>query len=262
MTDAVPDELGALRERAYGPSADIHEDPEAMRRLEELEAAQSPSRYERTDAGPREVVGVRPSSPPPIVSSESPDADQTDRSLEPGDDAPTPVAAPPGGVSPRLWRWVPALWIVSILVAFGIGAAATSIWAVTAFAPITRGPAIPHHVAVLSEAPDPAPSGTLGLSGLRSFGDFYGLSILSPSPGTIGPRSSRCLIVMKTADYQDSASDVRGPVNFSCSAGRFPATVVMSVEADAPTELRAIFRTGTALQFVLDGSRVGVFTDR
>jgi hypothetical protein len=260
--DAVPEELRQLRERAYGRSSDIHEDPEAMRRLAELETAQSASLDERTDAGPAQVGGVRPGAPPRAVSSESLEAEQTDDSLEPADGDVTPVAAAPGGVSPRLWRWVPALWIVSILLAFGIAAATTSIWAVTAFAPITRGPTFPHQFAVLSEAPGAAPSGTLGLSDLRSFGDFYGLSILSPNPGAIGPRNAHCLIVMKTADYQDSSSDVRGPVNFNCSAGRFPATVQLTVEADAPPALLSVFPQGTALQFVLDGSKVGVFTDR
>ena len=262
MTDGVPEELRQLRERAYGPSADLHEDPEALRRLAELEAAQSRSLHERTDAEPAQVEGVRPGAQPGAVSSESPEAEQPGDSLEPADGDATRVAAAPAGVSPRVWRWVPALWTVSILVAFGIAAATTSIWAVSAFAPITRGPASPHRFAVLPEAPGPAPSGTLGLSDLRSFGDFYGLSILSPNPGTIGPRGARCLIVMKTDDYQDASSDIRGPVNFGCSAGRFPATVQLSVEADAPPALRSVFPKGTALQFVLDGSRVGVFTDR
>ena len=38
------DELEALRSRAYGPAADIHLDPEALRRLEELEAERRPKR--------------------------------------------------------------------------------------------------------------------------------------------------------------------------------------------------------------------------
>ena len=37
MTDQPDDELRALRERAYGRHADIHDDPAAMARLRELE---------------------------------------------------------------------------------------------------------------------------------------------------------------------------------------------------------------------------------
>jgi hypothetical protein len=157
---------------------------------------------------------------------------------------------------------VPALWIVSILVASGIAAAATALWAVNAFAPITRGPAFLHQVAVLSAAPDPAPSGVLGLIDARSFGDFYGLSVLSPRPGNIGwPANGPCLVVMRTADYRGSSAAFGGAVA-NCGAGRFPAIVDISVGADSPPALRAKVPKGTGLQFVLDGSRVGVFTDR
>ena len=36
-TDSSQDELRALRERAYGPDADIHDDPVALARLQELQ---------------------------------------------------------------------------------------------------------------------------------------------------------------------------------------------------------------------------------
>jgi hypothetical protein len=43
VPDRFSDELRALRERAYGPAADIHEDPQALLRLRELEELSRPS---------------------------------------------------------------------------------------------------------------------------------------------------------------------------------------------------------------------------
>ncbi len=54
---------------------------------------------------------------------------------------------------------------------------------------------------------------------------------------------------------------VEGPIYSGCQVGGFPGTVEIPLTADAPDELREAFPDATALQFVLDGDRVGVFLD-
>src|SRR5690606_7508521 len=54
------DELDVLRARAYGPAADIDDDPAAIRRLEELEARRTPRAPILDDAKPVEPVEVTP----------------------------------------------------------------------------------------------------------------------------------------------------------------------------------------------------------
>ncbi|WP_109208612.1 MULTISPECIES: hypothetical protein [Microbacterium] len=51
-TDSPLDELRALRERAYGRDADIHDDPAALARLHELEALTAASKIDATGASP------------------------------------------------------------------------------------------------------------------------------------------------------------------------------------------------------------------
>lgn len=99
LADESAAELKALRLRAYGPDADIDDDPRALSRLRELEAR---------------AAGV------------------------PGPDAPAPAAAPPaterdGPVAPRdvrasWWeRHRALLWGGSLLIAVLVGAAAGSV---------------------------------------------------------------------------------------------------------------------------------------
>ena len=52
-----------------------------------------------------------------------------------------------------------------------------------------------------------------------------------------------------------------GPMHSGCRVGDFPATVQVAVESGMPEELRDRFPPGSALQFVLDGDRIAVFSD-
>jgi hypothetical protein len=47
----------------------------------------------------------------------------------------------------------------------------------------------------------------------------------------------------------------------ACSIGAFPATAEIPIDGDTPDALIERYPAGTALQFVLDGDRVGVFLD-
>jgi hypothetical protein len=256
----VADELRRLRERAYGPDADIYGDPEAVRRLEELEAATA----SRRGAAPS---AERLTEPDPQMGRETdaPDdlGEQPDDRHESPDDGATPPSRVPAGMSPRLWRWVPALWIASILLTAAVAAVSSAEWVSSAWAPVTRGPAGVHQLAVLTASPDPAPSGIFTGMQLRSFGDFYGLSVLSPVPQKGATSAQTCLLVIPTANYLSSAADFSAAaLRSDCAAGKFRATVQLAVDGASPEALKATFPQGTALQFVLDGSRVGIFTDR
>lgn len=58
-----------------------------------------------------------------------------------------------------------------------------------------------------------------------------------------------CLLIVPSEGYGSDGS-VTGEVYWGCQAGSFPATA-----------LRERFPDGTALKFVLDGVRVGVFVE-
>ncbi|WP_460721027.1 hypothetical protein [Microbacterium aureliae] len=72
MGEDASDELRALRARAYGPGADISSDPDALRRLAELEArTRAPlAETERELAPPPEQA--RPRRPSPSRSNRHP----------------------------------------------------------------------------------------------------------------------------------------------------------------------------------------------
>ena len=95
------------------------------------------------------------------------------------------------------------------------------------------------------------------------FQEFYGLTVVATPGSWMGgyDPDGRCLLLLRTADIDDDQQVVNGPIFNDCSAGTFPATVEIVVNRDVPQELRDRFSDGTALQFVLDGDRVGVFSD-
>ena len=141
MSESVDEELRVLRERAYGPDADIHDDPSALARLHELESADASA-----EPAPRSaVVDGRGSA----ASDHATDQPVELEPVDPGGEDAVPAEealadAPRDGV--RLWRWTVSrrramwLWAGSLVVALVAGAA---IWAV---ATQPRG-----HVATLEE---------------------------------------------------------------------------------------------------------------
>lgn len=274
-------ELRALRERAYGPDADIHDDPAAMQRLRELEdgervrpaAAAAPDfdarrgRFDDAAGAPRRVD--RPAIPDDVGHAAS--AQTGDRSLDAGDTASDPeavaantmpdspdassaagsdagegVAIPVQAAAPPWWRRrMPLLWAGSVVVAALLGAGAAlsmqTIWA--------------GQVAVLTEDADRTwPEGFFDPppEGGAMFEDFLGLTPVRV-PQQMGPDStlSNCLYVLLAPS--------NGMMGAGCSAGTFPATAAILVTEQSPAEVLERFEPGTALQFVLDGSQVRVY---
>jgi hypothetical protein len=261
-------ELRQLQARAYGPASDIAGDPEAVERLEALQAqaasvgVATPER--RTGTGDSEWNewtdwvddDEAPDSLGPVADLD-PDVDLED------DESDATTESPASPRRNRLRKWMPWLWVASLVVVGALAAGWTFASTLLVFTPIDRD-ADTRQLAVLDVDEALVPPGFFGISGgeLTGFHEFHGLTPMV-STGEIfgGPADQRCLWLMRTDDVDPDSLGVSGPLFNDCAAGEFPATIEMEVTEDLPQELRDAFPDGTGLQFVLDGSRVGVFTD-
>jgi hypothetical protein len=272
-----------LRARAYGPSADIHDDPAALRRLRELEAQAAPPAPSPTSHAAAPTVSPAPEAAPPVdesaasaplpplptVPAATAAAHRRDRLTEPtvtiagASEAATP--APDGATAPRRWLLSPGfalLWLVSLIAVAAVAAGVTL--AATWIAPIAQH-ADARQIATLS--PDPA------FDWPKALGDrnpdmasdgyaFHGLTVIrmtQPFDGSDKPID--CLLAYVSGDADADAEYFPGPVYNGCGAGSFAPTVQLRVEKSMPAELKKVAPAGTSLQFVLDGDRIGVFSD-
>lgn len=270
IADDPAAELRALRERAYGPDADINGDPAAMQRLRELEDGErirpassaspdidvrrgrdedeprTPRRVERAGivADSADATSAADAAGPahPEVPSEAPVTDNATAGV-PADDG---VAAAASAPAQPWWRQrMRLLWAASLVAAALLGAAvALSVHAIGA-----------GQVAVLSQNPDSTwPEGFFSPQpeGGATFEDFHGLTPVRV-PQQMGPEGtiSDCLYVL--------VSPSSGMLGAGCSAGTFPATAAILVTEQSRAEVLERFQPGTALQFVLDGSEVRVY---
>lgn len=262
------DELRALRERAYGPGADIEDDAPAVDRLRELEdrsrreprPADGSLRWNGDrripDAASPATVAVRVLSAdaadevgpsrdargdaasvdqyPATATSDSPDAATVE-----GD--PTTVVAP---LSRRRWtRFVPLLWIGSVIAALVAGALAAG-----GTAELFTG-----RVTVLEVDVDATwPDGFLGDQPRESFAfeDFHGISpFVTPQQTTMGGEA-QCLFLVA------GSPNARGVMGGGCAAAPFRPVTSVTVTEQSPALLREAYPLGTALQFTLDGQSV------
>lgn len=257
-TSTTPDaqELAALRARAYGPRADLDADPAGLARLRELEAAA------RVAARATEPAVA---APPSSAEADAPDALEAALALE---SAPAGTAGPaepatPAEVAvvPRV-RQIPRAWIIAWAASI---AAVALIVGGTVFALASIRPVSPQTGAVqVATLDEPVTDDEFLNSWFPATNDgvvyrFKGLTVgVSASgefSGRAGEVAERCLFVgMPGGNDQQYSTGWSG-----CAAGSFPATVAFVVGPDAPRELREGYPPGTALQFVLDGDRVGVF---
>lgn len=255
-TESSRDELRRLRERAYGPAADIHDDPVALARLHELEnAALSPTAPESgPDSPPDETIAADVSDDALSQVGAFPSFAEPDGADPVGADDPTPspsdVREPvTDATAPRPWwrRRIPVLWAGSVVVALLLGVGLTlGVQAVEA-----------GKVAVLSEDPEGEwPAQQLGpvAEEFSRFEDFYGLSIAARSVGSAWADAAIPCIWL----YRDDDATL-GIASSGCSAGSFPAQASFIVSAGSPVELREHFPVGTALLFVHEGSHVHVY---
>lgn len=265
MDAATLDELRTLRARAYGPSADIDDDPEAVRRLRELE-----TRGDQVAAAPVEPPPAGAPALQPVTTLEPASAPTRDgdrgESAEP-ETAPASDEPPRAGdrragsgASGRTW----ALWTLSVLAAATLGAGLT--YAQLSVEPVSAASGAPQ---IDTLQPDPLveiQGGWFGAGPSSKVFEYYGLTLFETS-GAYNPVSGgTCFTVVPTDQLPEGEIDengwsISGLVQSGCSVASFPATVQLPIDSSVPQELRDRFAPGSALQFVFDGDRIGVFLD-
>lgn len=246
VDDSAIAELRRLQARAYAPEADIHRDDDALQRLEELQAL---------------------SRAPMVAPAQDVDA-STPAVAEPHeeDDAPAPeprseIAEPAPPTRPR-WRpsgkLVAFLWPVSLLLVASVAGAVSH--ATAPRAPLT---ADAHHVATLQQNPDFMMPEFFGLTEDDSVGfrDFFGLTAVASESAYWGANGDSCLLLIPSDRIEADAMSFQGPVFSGCGAGSFPTTIELVVTDDLPDALLDRFPEGSALQFVLEDSRIDVYSD-
>lgn len=269
MDDQLIDELRMLRARAYGPDPDIHHDPSALARLQDLERlARGPAIEQLPPKPPLPVRSEPVVEVEPLVSAEpTPDkvADDevTDDSI---------ASEPPAG---RAGTWsqkrLAITWVASLAVAVLVTATVTGFVS-------RRVQADPREIAVLGVDAFAEWPGIFGRytddgerepglpEGGMAFEDFYGLAsfrmINEVSPDG---HDQTCLMIVDLAEVDNDSNSFSGAYFGGCAAGTFPATVEIVVTEDysnLPEELLEAFPDGTGLQFVLEGDEVVVLSDQ
>ncbi|WP_194410784.1 hypothetical protein [Microbacterium cremeum] len=299
MDTAALEELRALRARAYGPHADIDQDPRALRRLRELEAQTSGSTTRSSAAAATGVTSTLPagSQPQPESAARADVAvDAATAGMAPGtgteaapaagtiavgagtpegegapvdgthDDAPPADSASSGsaaGRRHRLSRRMRLLWGLSAVASAAVASGIT--YAVTSMAPVSVSSGAPQ-IATLKPSPlIEIPVGWLGAGPSSRAFEFYGLTLFETTHGYFGAGSD-CFTAVPTEQLPEEDTDTNswsfsGNMYAGCGVGNFPATVEIPIDSGMPEELRDRFPPGSALQFVLDGDRMGVFLD-
>ncbi|WP_194396952.1 hypothetical protein [Microbacterium atlanticum] len=281
-TDSPLEELRALRERAYGPAADIEDDPAALARLQELQAREQSARaaagHARTTPGAAVAASAAADGPraaAPGGVTRAPDAPDAPDAVAAVDAVTAPAAAAdvdagsvatadgsattavpagdrsavddePAAPTRPWWRQrIPLLWAGSVIAGVLLGVVLT-----LGLQAIDSG-----RIAVLREDPDGEwPSSWFGSrpSDGLVFEEFHGLSVLV-FPQTFGPGGVQsCLYVVTEGDGGFGAG--------SCGAEAYPATASMEIDRLSPDALRDAFPDGTSLQFVHEGGAVSVYS--
>ncbi|QIG40076.1 hypothetical protein G5T42_11775 [Microbacterium sp. 4R-513] len=246
MQDPMGDELRALRERAYGPDADIDGDPMALARLRQLEAEASvptsvgeqfAARVEEAPeptriAPPTEVVYPREAGAGGTPNDEHDDPDDT-------------VPDQEADAEERPHR---QLLVRGIALALALLVGAAVAYGVMQLRPGS--------VATLAASSDAEWPDFLGerQEGAEIYEDFFGLTVaIVPQPWGRGD-DVPCLFVVRSAG--PSAITTVG-----CGAGGYSPTAALAVTDSFPDELIAEYPVGTALQFVQADGQVFVYAD-
>ncbi|WP_127820444.1 hypothetical protein [Microbacterium sp. CPCC 204701] len=290
MDTAALEELRALRARAYGPHADIAHDPAAVRRLRDLEAQSSGSTTRSRAAAATDVTTTLPPGPEPDSAQRS---EFVSASAPPPAPAPAPTAAGeetpargpagverPHGEAPkhdpirsgatadrteRRSHRLGLIWALSVVASAALAAGIT--YAATSMAPVQTSSGAPQ-IATLEPSPLlEIPAGWFGAGSSSRVFEFYGLTLFE-TPNGFGYTSpgTDCFMAIPTEqlpaeDADPNSWSISGNVYSGCRIGDFPATTAIPVDSGMPEELRDRFPPGSALQFVLDGDRMGVFLD-
>lgn len=264
MDDHPVDELRMLRERAYGPDADISLDPAALARLNELEGRAAAVPVEesvlspgiaREESAPIQLSGEAPFAEPELT--DGPPAGAVSASPAERADPPTPDAeVAPAAASPfraflRTRKGRITVAALALFLAAVAGAALT-------LATVDRH----DRVAVLDADPEAEwPEGFFGpeRAGAVIYDELLGVTPIYVPDDWTDVEGTFCLYMTRTDRLQGTEGP--GILTAGCTAGEFDATTALLVNADMPAELLERFPEGTALQFVVDGSTVSVYAD-
>lgn len=224
-------ELAQLRRRAYAPNPDIASDPDALRRLIELEERAGATEVE---PAPDEQHDSRIDEPEP-----QPDADP----------------APPRFTVPRPRRSTVILLGAAVLVVAILATALTLVQRVQTD-PLQTGAT---QIARLGADPDyDFPSSLAqGVTGeVTAYAEFEGFRVLT-TPSYRDPQgTARCMTVWQPEllDATGSGFSYDGEYFFMniCGAGVFPPAYTMLLREESPERAQTSFPAGTALQFVYD----------
>lgn len=284
------DELRALRERAYGPSADIHDDPIAIARLRALEAAAdrdaAPRREPEHDPAiePDSGPAIEPESGPATVQDSGTDHDHDgmtraetrvaaratadaggEASGAPPSDETAPLGDDPAqqrqlsegrGRLPRKIGWLWATSAAFALVAGVVAGVTAATWA-------------GERTAVLAEADIsdwPALSFGEAEEGSRIFEDYLGLTpvIVPNALGSDNQERVPCMFVVILSDYDggDPPGTAATTVTAGCAAGAFPPVASFTVTDASPAALREALPVGTSVRFAVEGDEAHVTVRR
>lgn len=247
-----PDELRSLRERAYGPNPDIHDDPAALARLRELELA---SAHATTGGAASRDLVPRPEDRDAAAPAAAAfgaaytDAPQVSR---PGDDDETPpalaeagpAAAPP---APRRSRGRGAwIWAGALTAALVAGAGIT-------YVTMQARPGSTATIGIDSDGPWPENLGNRQ-NGAEVFEEFHGLRVVLSQQDWAAAAATPCLFIL-------TATSEASIIGAGCGAGDFAPIAAIEITSRSPAALRERFPEGTALQFELDGDRVVIYSD-
>ncbi|WP_344093493.1 hypothetical protein [Microbacterium deminutum] len=215
-------ELARLRERAYGPDADILNDAAARARLDELELRRVVDSSRTADAADTAPAVEDGPSSPGAAGTEAPAAPSPSR----------PAAG-------RVWRRrrLALVWIASTVAAVALGAAAATAVIQTSGS----------HDAVLGTTSAPAVGAAFDptdVQGIRYYESFAGIHVAS---GTVAGRP--CLTVWTAANATVTAS------SFHCGTRQFPPSIDLVLDDAAgdiiPAEAIKRFGRGAIIRFAL-----------
>jgi hypothetical protein len=295
-TDSSRDELAALRERAYGLNADIHDDPAALARLSELEeqaaaaniAALSARTGMSTNGGSprRSAVDDEEDAEPAALTL--PAAEETDAAA--ARDPTTPGGDGPGSPAPA------ALGTLDADTGTGGTDAADSrgdagddvvdpdaegadaaparpwwrripvLWAASVVAAVLVGVALTLLVQSME-------AGKVGVLQVDPEAEWPEDVWAGETEDSVAFETFYGLTVLSQPQVTGDGTQPPVPclivfsgvgdnpsyLGGSCGAGSFPAEAVFIVGRQAPSELRDRFPVGTAMQFVLDGEQVHIY---
>jgi hypothetical protein len=234
-------ELAELRRRAYGPDADIANDPAAMARLADLEgAARHP-----VPAAAIEAPNDQPGDAAPAAVADHGESPVIDGLRS--DAASAPRSSDPDAVTRSWWRR-PSAWLIAagaIVLTVAVSGVAMALLAPRgdlALAPVSSDD---------GERQRLAGQGIIEMYGmdrttLQRYDSYRELHVWSAS----ATNGNRCILL---------ETDAYGVYGVNCAPRGLAPTFDLYVYPGIPTDLSGDLPIGSVARFVLDGDRVSIW---